>query len=521
MVTPEPAASELDPCPQAQLACRQMSAAIRGGDLWRALLERLPDTLQDQAKVAVTQDAGFVTECSEEGDEVYKAYFVASVTIARVRARRRIVRQKRRLGPVHSLRRVVDAIKPNVDVCLNGRNAARRDPRYTEIEAWASRANLLSEPFCSHGLRLFSLSSTVKVEVPAALTVPQLHSIRIAFSRPSSFAWVSQPIFFTAEESLLPGRRRFLGKSSDGSLSLFEIADERSVGQEVARRGRPPAQRACALLGAFDGRGSDGDRGDLGVGFISVHMPHTHIIRSVTRTSPGRSSPLVSRASALGKHPAGSSQVLGNLSAAIGLRTDSLPLWETSSVGVVTGRRRSRRGNAYAEHPLPDVSRRSVVSVDVVSPGSGVPHEALTLSSDPSMPFISCGGLSLSVKDVLLCDCALFDENGEAIWSFTRPIVFQSVPVGSDDDYPTDITHTEVVSKRRVGLVEEPGVGCVVVKLALVESSQDPSSVPEVSACHTPAEHLAWTVRMARIELESDYFDDWIRAEHGRVAGTR
>lgn len=534
------------------------------------------------------------------------------------RATQKVAQVRRRLSGVHALRPSVDALKTKLSVRLGGKPVKIVDSIGTRIGGWVSRGNVLSQPSTRNGMRMFSLSSSVKVELPsvppsaATMTASRASTgVRVALSTPST--WLAGATLFktSMDSRLVMSKARFLGRSRDeDSVALYEIlssdhnassnnkkSDTKGVEKKRTVASYPPAlTRGCLLLGVLGDRlqqqqhanGIEADTdvsSEAAVGFLSVHLPHQLVLDASTRrptvldfhgvdaadTTPEKGGPRRIRKSLVyGDDSAGPAHGLENLSAAIGLRTVGVAAWETKATGV-TGRLRLQGPQSLASRPRGTnsgfssplshnhSSHEKVVCIDLVRPGginaggweaaSGArAGSALTLSTSPQLPFSTSGGLSGVFEDVLLTDFYLCDEHGDTMWAFTAAMVFGKIfdghrSVGGEDkvvpattpgdDVATDdctqsgffvdvvdMAHSEVRRERRRGVIEEPGVGRVIVELALINSSSldDNSLYHGREGCSSlPAakEKAEWMVRLARAELDLGFFNAWFGTNHG------
>lgn len=462
-------------------------------------------------------------------------------------------------------------MKADLRVRLNGEPVGVVQTTGAKAEAWVSRSSLLSEPSVNgnDGARAFSLSSSLKVEVPASLeTVELLRSICVSLSwSDKDAALLPRTPVFRIDSWPSLAQARLLGTSAEGTVALYGVAGSSSscssvdgrVDRSCARRsgdgdGDPAVPhpssvlRGCALLGMLpscrqDGR-QDADAG--GVAFLTVHLPHDLVLDVATRRSGtgGNTPENVGRGSrrrqSYGDDSAGPRYGLENFAAALGLRTAGVPLWETASMGIggcictprdVASRRTQR--------PVRDTSTGvGVVCFDLLHPGANggggdggsgdsvnMTSEELTLSAGPWLPFSTPGGLSGVVADVLLADFTLCDDDGVPLWAVASPIVFEAcldaTAAETDRDSTIDMAHKEVTEERRRGVVAEEGVGRVVVELGLVESpgeddDHDGRARSAASRGHCPVGHV-WMVVSARAELELGFINAWFGTKHGRA----
>lgn len=503
------------------MVCKRMSPAVENDALWRRIFLQLPENLRREPSTKSDSDGVGVTLLPIEGH--FKTRFltiVASrITFRSMRAARKIARERRRLGVIHGLRRAVEVLDPTLKTSLNGKEVGLVDSIGTRLGGWASRANILTEPSSRRGMRIFSLSSSIKIDVPLSVTLRQVHSVRTLLAR-HELDWLSAPLL-KVDNPRLSQRHRVLGKSRDGFLTLLEIPCSRSFEAIGGRRRGPPEPRGTIVAGVLGDAGVGGEDVDAVVCLMTLHMPHQLILNSSTRTMKNR----LRRSQNYGHDSAGALYGLENLGAAIGLRTTAVPLWETCSLGVVTGYiswRDTRVRDTLSSGSLPPTSSK-VIRLDLVSPGAGglggAQGEARSLSGPPNMPFTTTGGLSGVVEDVLLAEFALFDCHGDPLWSFTSSIVF-ATPwirnwVGGTEQLVLDISHSEVVEERRQGLVEEDGVGRVIIELAQVDSSEKEGTVSTLLS-RSPTAH-EWIVRSAWVELELEFIDGWFGTQHGRM----
>lgn len=528
---------------KAQAVCKDIALTATGERLWTDLFSLLPGRRRCR-KEEITPRGRLMTEGAEGAMGSSKALFVREVSArAALHASQvagHVARSKQKSTAIYCLRRSVDKIRMKLSVRLNGKPANLVDSRGSRPQGWASRANLLTEPSSCGGVRRFSLSSSVKVEVPEGLAPSRvLPSLSLAWSW--EMAWSPLVPMVRTDRPLLLSEARLLGTDTHGGVALYEITGldgpgarkgggggggGRGFGASGGRGGREddnsvlrPTKRACALLGVFDDAEQAGQCPSGRVAFLSVHFPHDLLIDAAT----GR---LTS------EHPPGIPRFDENesvFSVALGLRTAGCPLWEKESKNV-SARRCSRYGATCLRRRgfSGEGEGRSVVRVDLVRPGENEGKE-LTLSGDLALPYSTSGGLYGAVEDVLLADFALCDSDGVTVWAFASPIVFEasSEAVGNgtevsggggsnEDDAIIDIAYSEVRMERRRGIVVEPGVGRVIVELALVVEFEG-SGIRGKAAIRNnrfPSKHV-WVVRVARAELEPSFVTAWMGQDAG------
>ena len=465
-----------------------------------------------------------------------------------------VVRSKRRSKGIYYLRRSVDRIRIKLNVRLNGEPASLVDTRGTKAEAWVSRGNLLSEPSSYGGVRLFSLSSSAKVGVPAGLAASKvLPSILVAWSWQEP--WAPRVTMVRTDRPLLLSQAQLLGKSSDGGVALYGVPGLDGPGARSGgggsggggggggsraggdgRGGRagsavggvgggrssgggnsvsPPTKRACALLGVFDDAEQAGRSPSGRVAFLTVHFPHDLLIDAATGLFQSERSPGIPRF--------GENEPI--FSVALGLRTAGVPLWEKacSDVGARPCSRYGARHDATCVRGQPSGGEgedRPVMRIDLVRPGANDLKE-VTLSGGPGLPYSTSGGLQGIVEGVLVADFVLCDPDCVTLWAFASPIVFEASPkagrTGSgssgEDDGSFDIAYSEARAGRRRGFVVEPGVGRVIVELTLVETFDgSDTNIGDKAAARNkscPPGHM-WIVRAASVELELSFVNAWM-----------
>ena len=481
---------------------------------------------------------------------------------------------RRRLATIHSLRGSVKSMKADLRVRVNGEPVGVVQTKGAKTEAWVSRSNLLSEPSVNgtDGVRAFSLSSSLKVEVPASLeTAELLRSMCVSLSWPDNDAALlpRMPVFRIDSWPVL-SQARLLGTSAEGGVALYGVAESSSCSKDGStnssgtrksgdgdgdgdggRTNSPPfpVLRGCALLGVLPSRHQDGrQQADAeGVAFLTVHLPHNLVLDVATRGSwmehgnPGKVRNASRRRQSYGNDSAGPRHGLDDFAAALGLRTAGVPLWETASMGV-GGCIRTPRDvpSRRTQQALRDAGT-GVVCFDLLRPGANggggsvkMTPEERTLSAGPELPFSTPGGLSGVVGGVLLADFTLCGDDGVPLWAFASPVVFESCldgeglregkdsGRGAEDswcDSTIDMGHKEVREERRRGVVAERGVGRVVVELGLVESSGDDDGYngqarSAASRGRCPVGHV-WMIVSARAELELDFINAWFGTDHG------
>lgn len=586
-----------------QVACKTLAIAVESDLLWRSVYMRLSQTLRDRTESIVTAAAVGATR---EATSYKERFVIATIAMWKSRlssTKRKIAHARRRRGFIYDLRPSVDAVHAGVTVRLSGKSAEIVDSIGTRTEDWVSCWNLLSGPSIRNGIRMFSLSSSVKVALPPAMTASQCANIHVALSAPD-LCLVGATLFKTADNPLLFSQARFLVSSRDDSVALYELVSANSFHDRHYRHDDnsdehggtvipfpslppvpPPLPCGCALLGLLNDpqqkkEASKQQAGaDHGVGFLSIHFPHQLLLDTATRnpTAPKNTTdnitekgPWRRRSQTYGDDSAaGDYDILKNLSAALGLRTIGVAIWETAAVGVTARLSPRRQHSSTRRHEgnesvlvLPhsqshSSQNQSVVSVELVSPGAtstegwamGAAAGGISrLNAGPRLPFLTSGGLSGVFEDVLLADFHLCDEHGDSLWAFTSPIVFDKVngdnksirdentttslaanedaggPAPGTDDV-IDMSYSEVRRERRVGVVEEPGVGRVIVELALISSDsagdgeahqqQDRAAASRGASCRRSSPPLPggnkaeWSVRLARVELEFGFYNAW------------
>lgn len=483
---------------------------------------------------------------------------------------RKVERVRRRSTLIRDLRGSVVAVNADVKVRVNGDPVSVVQTTGTRAEAWVSRSSLLGEPSVNRndGVRTFTLSSSAKVGVPASVeSVELLRSICVALywleeDNTALLPRISVPVV-RIDDLPLPSKGRLLGMSADSAVALYDVAGSSyssnggRVNQVCTRNGGHgdgiilPLFRGCALLGVLPSRRHDGrqdsDSDAGGIAFLTVHFPHALLLDVAThrrndRSNNGRS---VSRRSrSYGDDSAGPRHGLDNFAVALGLRTVGVPLWESSSKGIggvirTAGRYEvSRR----AQPPQDGQTGAAVVRLEIMRPALFEPScfDGLVrvLRAGLGLPYSTAGSLSGLVADVLLADFTLCDLDGISVWAFTSPIVFEHCCLtangtpgggeenggyGEDDGCTIGIAYKEVREERRRGVVAEPGVGKVVIEVALVESPAegDEDEDEEGERVHStaaqrrcPAGH-AWMVRSAWVELELGFVNKWFGTKHG------
>lgn len=421
---------------------------------------------------------------------------------------------KSRLGTIHSRRAFVGALQATLAVSLAGCQVAIIDSRGPRPEAWASRSNVLSEPSVRNGMRIFTLSSSIKVDLPGSLiAVSQLRSMHVTFSVPDRC--LPRATVFR-KNGLLLSRARLLGKSADKTVALYEVTqDSSNRGSDTVT---PPEPRTCALLGVLQSNLKselDNDGGD--VGFLTFHCPHEMLLYTATHRPRGKDRFEHIRRQSYKDDSAGSKHGLENFTIALGLRTSGIPVWEAARIGVdghlcgLPAEPQSQR----AKH-----RREPFVLFDLVCPAEN--HADITLHGGPGLPFCTPSRLSGVIENILIADFVAIDTNGDTMWAFVSPMVFESSPMsefggtGTDGDCDglMNMSHSEVREERRRGVVHEPGVGRVVIELALVESDERAKSKGSPVRPRCPVGHK-WITRTARVELELVYINAWFGTKHG------
>lgn len=488
-----------------------MAAVSEYNSLWREIFVRLPEKLRDRTNAGV----GLHVHDTRDGKSAqlqvcHKELFVNAVNIMRAsqssRMKSTITREYRRLGTLHGLRSAVEAVNPSLVARLNGKLVGLLGSMGTRSASWASRANVLSEPSSRGSLRMFTLSSSVKIEVHPSMSMSQLHSVCTAFPKPTEY-WVSGAVVWRADEVHLSRKRRLLGKSADGSLTLYEISGS-SGGLKEGNDGGSPITRACSILGVLS---------DDAVGLMSVHMPHQLTLCAATQRTAQLNISMDQIQPPCGNDSGGQFCSIKYVLAALGLRTVGVPLWEASVVGAPTLFAPSQGDTISGGHC--STKAQMMFRMDLVSPegNTGVERsetalsqQARTLSGSASLPFITSGGLIGVVEDVVLVDFTLFGPHGHSVWAFTAPMVLEAVSNGGSFDganYNTtfDMSYSEVRADRRRGTVVQEGVGKLVIELISTDADQAPRPSSPSLRGHQAQEHV-WMVRMAQVEFDCGLF---------------
>eukprot|EP00903_Cladosiphon_okamuranus_P009071 g8672.t1 len=547
--------SALELC-TAQATCTPIAAAAADESLWRKLYSRLPRHLRDRNESGLSG--------TEKTPLHPKALFASAISTASsahaAKMAQKVAFVRRRLATIHNLRSSVRSMKVDLRVRLNDEPVGVVQTTGAKNEAWVSRSSLLSEPSVNgnDGARAFSLSSSLKVEVPASLeTVQQLRSMCVSLSWPDKeTALLPRMPVFRIDSWPAISQARLLGKSAEGAVVLFGVAGSSSscssndggANRSSARRSGDvdgdraisyPASvlRGCALLGMLPSRPQDGQRdADAGgFAFLTVHLPHDLVLDVATRRNWTRGSFRESvgndsrRRQSYGDDSAGPRHGLENFASALGLRTAGVPLWETASMGIGGCIRMPR--DVVSRLDTHTSTGVGVVCFDLLRPGANgggsvtMTSEERTLSAGPGLPFSTPGGLSGVVADVLLADFTLCHDDGVPLWAFTSPIVFEAcldaAAAEAECDSTIDMAHKEVTEERQRGIVAEQGVGRVVVELGLVESpgendGHDGRARSAASRARCPVGHV-WIVVSARAELDLDFINAWFGTKHGRA----
>ncbi|CAM9499103.1 unnamed protein product [Scytosiphon promiscuus] len=504
----------------AQTTCKPVAIAAVSESLWVELYSRLPEDLRDRSEQGKPLAGHAETAPGAATTRVHaKVLFGRALSAASsahaARVAQKVEALQRRFPLILNLRRCVDATRAMVKVRVNGEPVRVIQTTRARADAWVSRSNLLHEPSVNRndGVRRFSLSNSLKVEVPADFeTVEALRSLRVALSWPDkdkNASLIPPMTILRIDARPFLSEARPLGNSAGNALALYDVSGKSCHGHadRIFSPPPPPVLRGCVLLGVLPAhrqnvRGnSTADAG--GVGFLSVHFPHDLLLNVATRRpSRGVQGP---------PDDSGSPENgLAGLTAAFGLRTAGVPLWETASTHVDGFLRSPRNGVVGRRHPPKSGKPAAgVVCIDLLrearnqsTPLAGglvataTSLSERTLSAPPGLPYSTPGGLTGVVADVLLADFTLCDPDCATLWAFTSPIVFETCLPGRAAD-----------EERRCGVVTEPGVGRVVVHLALVETPGDDRD----------ATGQVWIVRSARAELELDFVDACFGTKYGRA----
>lgn len=556
---------------QAQAICTSIAPATVNDYLWGELYARLPEGLRKRSKDVLPPVGESEGTPGKAATHVHpKVLFAGAVSIASsmhaAKIARKVATAKARVGVIHNLRGSVGAMRGDVSVTINGKAVSIVQTTGAKTGAWVSRRSLLSEPSVNHGgVRTFSLSNSAKIDVPTSLeTVKDLRSMCVALSWPDKdAALLPRAAVVRVDERPILSAARALGKSADDAIVLYDIMGSSRSSSSSSEKGgghtcttKPtlssPVRRGCALLGVLPPGSQRGKRGSGtdagGVAFLTVHFPHELLLdvathgrrRATQRNAPNSGSG--TRGRYFGDDSAGPRHGLEGFATALGLRTAGIPLWE-KALTAVDGRVCPPRNvkPQRQQSPVGDDPRAAVVCIDILHPGANkavsfgggsaaVSDSDRTLSSGPRMPYSTPGGLSGTVADVLLADFTLYDPDGASLWAFTSPIVFAACPAGGsapnpggsrsredDDDDIIDMSHRELREERRRGIVAEPGVGRIIVELALVESPSERVENDVVGSSQRrscTAGHV-WVVRSARVELKLEFVNTWFGTKHG------
>ncbi|CAM9691544.1 unnamed protein product [Laminaria digitata] len=530
----------------AQAVCKDIAVAAISGELWIEFFSLLHGRRRAGGKEIYSRYLPKIAGWAEGATDpkvLFVRLLLAIMAARETRAKGHVARSKFRSTGIYHLRRSVDRIRMKLNVRLDGEPTSLVNTRGSRTEAWVSRGNLLSEPSSDCGVRRFSLSSSAKVRVPAGLPTSQvLPSMSAAWSRQE--AWSPRVTMVRTDRPLRLSQARLLGKSTDGGIALYEVTglDGRGArsggggggGSSSSSRSSsvlPYTKRACVLLGVFDDAEQAGQCPSGRIAFLTVHFPHDLLIDAATgrfRSGLLSDAPLLARNKPV-------------FSVALGLRTAGVPLWEKACSGVsacLRSRYGARNDDATCRRSRPSGNEgeqdRSVMRIDLVRPGANELEE-VTLNGVPGLLYSTSGGLQGVVDDVLLADFALCNRNCLTLWAFASPIVFEaSSPKAAEggagtgnsdgggnceDDGIFNIAYSEARAGRRRGFVVEPGVGRVIVELALVETSDgsgsgsgdgdDDKAATRNSNKRCPPGH-AWIVRAARVELELSFVNAWM-----------
>lgn len=499
-----------------------MAAATASEYIWSQLYSRVSNRLRGRL------ERGAVPPPATTAKPHAKALLKSAVEYASIlrvaKNTMKMMGVRRSRGVIHSLRGSIDRLEIGLGVSLGGSPVKIMASRGKKTEAWVSNPSILSEPSTRNGVRFFSFSSSLKLEVPGNFTVSRLESISVGFYLPE--AWLPRVAIFKMEGPVLVEEARLVGRSADKSVSLYELVGR--VGGSLdgtTASVSPPLPRACILLGMIEG----GKHNDQGFGFLTVHLPHELLLEATCRLRTWRNPPNGRRSKSYGDDSAGDRHGLEQIHVALGLRTAGVPVWEAASAGVA-GHLCPRTILTQQEGQCCTGCSRNelVVCLELLKPGGDAAGDlrqaggSCRLTAGPGLPYSSSGGLSGVIEDVLLADLALSDPNGDSMWAFTMPIVFQTSSASTAAVSPgsiVDMGHNEVWGERRRGVVGECGVGRVVVELSLIESDEDEEPVGRAGRAQQrhrcPAGH-AWVVRAARVELELGFVNAWFGTRHGR-----
>lgn len=500
---------------QAQATCKEIASASTSNNLWSTIIDRLPRHIRDKYALVTTQDVKQLAKTEGNFKAVFNSIMHATLCARAARNAKKVRALKTRLGIIHSRRAFVGALQATLAVSLAGCQVAIINSRGPRPEAWASRSNVLCEPSLHNGMRIFTLSSSIKVDLPRSLiSVSQLSSMDVIFSVPGRC--LPRATVFRKNELLL-SRARLLGKSADNAVALYEVTQDSSNRDNDTVT--PPEPRTCALLGVLQSNlksDCDNDGGD--VGFLTFHCPHEMLLYAATHRPQGKDRFEHTWRQSYKDDSAGSKHGLENFTIALGLRTSGIPMWEAARIGVdghlcgLPAATRSQR----AKH----TQREPFVLFDLICPAEN--HADITLHGGPGLPFCTPSTLTGVIENILIADFIAIDTNGDTMWAFALPMVFELSPmsefrgIGTDGDCDRlmDMSHREVREERRRGVVHEPGVGKVVVELALVESDEKVESKGSPARLRCPAGHR-WIIRTARVELELVYINAWFGTKHG------
>ncbi len=467
------------PTSQAQATCTLMATAASNENLWRELYSRLPRVVRslDESGLSLAGAVG-AGSGAESAQLLHPKTLFARVASAAASSRAVVTAERcgdvrRRLGAIHHLKSSVGSLKADLAVRLNGQPARAVQTKGPRAEAWVSRPSLLAEPSVGRkdGVRAFALSSSVKVEAPAAAgleTAGSLRSLWVALSwsnrgyknaaallpRMTSVARIED------DRPFLSRARRIGASADDGAVVLYErrigdgggggAADH--IGGRISNRDRTtavfPVTCGCTLVGVLppshrrDGTTRDSSYSsscddDGGLAFITVHLPHDLVLDVATREDTGDGSGARVIRHVRGGRGAGPRYDLEDLTVGMGLRTTGVPLWERASKGLRGRILEATAGDANSRRAQPpkdgEQHGSGVVCLDVLRAGestgdhgAAVTLEERELSSGPGLPFSTPGGLSGVVADVLLADFTLCGPEGISMWAFTLPIVFEA-----------------------------------------------------------------------------------------------
>ncbi|CAM9149251.1 unnamed protein product, partial [Hapterophycus canaliculatus] len=529
-----------------QVTCKTTAIAAVSESLWSELYSRLPRGARDRSEQRNLLSGQVETTPGAARTRVHaKVLFASALSTASfahaARIAGKVAALQMRFPLILSLRRCVDATRAMVKIRVNGEPVSAVQTTRRRTAVWVSRSSLLNEPSVSgnDGVRKFSLSSSVKVEVLASFeTVEALRSLRVTLCWPDkekdAALLLPMPILRIDDRPFL-SRARLIGNSADRALVLYDVTGYgRRVNAGHVSPPPSPVLRGCVLLGVLPSNREDGRRDSNpdagGVGFLTAHFPHDLLLHLATRHPRMKIQDPTDDSGGTGRG-------LSGFKAALGLRTAGVPLWETASSFLDGRARLPRNAVTGLQHPLnsgePEVA---VIFINLLRHGknessasaggaaaAAVSISERTLSASPRLPYSTRGGLTGVVADLLLADFTLCHDDRPTLWAFTSPIVFEACvsekaggspdgmgdggasELAGDDDATVDMAYTEVREERRCGIVEEPGVGRVVVQLALVDSPGDNDDSPG---------HV-WMVRSAHVELELGFVDACFGTKHG------